>query len=165
MHIHLQCADDQTLARLGVSEQAIFEVVERVIGAAGTRLVVLLTLTHAPGWAATCHSSMFTPDDLPDEACTSDMPERFRLIQVRIGAHPYPLTTVDDYGWCWYFASFLDHLAVVVLHEVHHLCQPDVARHRANCEWEANYEAWWRTREMGFQVGARAPARREAWHG
>src|SRR5262249_26009535 len=141
MHVHVQCADAEQLARLHTSEEAIFELVEQVIGPAGASLVVRITLARGRGWDAQCYYSWFTPAHIEEEERPSELPSYFRLIEARVGEHPYPLTTVDDYGWTWYFPSFLDHLAVVIAHELYHYTQPSFAQYRSNNEWEANLSA------------------------
>src|SRR5262249_19894873 len=109
--------------------------------------------------------SWFTPAHIEEEERPSELPSYFRLIEARVGEHPYPLTTVDDYGWTWYFPSFLDHLAVVIAHELYHYTQPSFAQYRSNNEWEANLSALQQVQRLGFRVQAAAPARREACHG
>src|SRR5215471_18932108 len=114
MHIHLQCADDQALARLSTTQEAVCEVVKQIVGESGERLVLLIRLVDDPGWSAECFYSVFTPEDLHEEERPGALPSQCRLMRMTIGEHTYPLTTIDDYAWTWYFETFLDHLAVVV---------------------------------------------------
>src|SRR5215510_1820188 len=130
MHVHIQGSEEQ-LAELGTTPQAVFNTVETIVGAAGTWLVVVVYLLDSSGWAGETHHSWFRREDLHHGELPR-LPDRFRLIQIAMGQNTYPYEAPDDYGWCWHFQSFLDHLAAVLEYELCHYTQPHFARYRCN---------------------------------
>src|SRR5262245_13333298 len=158
MHIHIQCADAQTLARLGTTAEAMYDGVSTVGGGSGTQLVIIIYVLDGSGWAAECHHSWFGPEHIHN-GTVPGLPARFRLITVAMGMNTYPYESVDDYGWQWRFETFADHLAAVLAHELYHFTQPHFARHRSNDEYDANLTALQQVQRLGFRVEATAPRR------
>ena len=159
MHVHLFGADAQTCARWHTCAEAIREVITRVVGGSGERLVVLVSLVDGVRWAAECHHGWFTPADV-HRGQVSGLPPHFHLIELAFGVAggPYLWQTRDDYGWVWRFGSFVDHLAAVMSHELYHYTQPHFARWRWNNEGDANAWALAHCRRLGFAVEAEIPA-------
>jgi hypothetical protein len=82
-----------------------------------------------------------------------DLPERFKLIRMRLGGpSAYPRTETDIYGWEWSYATFGDHLAALFAHELHHYRRFHLGAHPREGEQAANRWALERVSELGFRV-------------
>jgi hypothetical protein len=157
MHVHIHGSAER-LAALGTSADAVFDTVARVVGGSGASLVMVISLVDDQGWAGECHMSWFRPEDL-HQGESPCLPARFRLIQIAMGQNDYPYQARDDYGWQWRFATFMDHLAAVVAHELYHYTQPSFASQRTRNEHDANQAALDQVHALGYAVEAQRPAR------
>lgn len=68
------------------------------------------------------------------------LPERFKLIRLYFGVKHlrYPLSMQDIYGWQLRHHSFLDHLAFLLAHELHHFRRHHLGLHQREGENSAN---------------------------
>jgi len=95
------------------------------------------------------------PDDLPD---------RFKLIRMRLDSHPslYPKIELDTYGWRFTYETFHDHLATLFAHELHHYRRYHLGLHPGEGEQSANRWALEQVQKAGFRVMAeKQPARQK----
>jgi hypothetical protein len=159
VHVHIR-ADEESLASLHVTVDEMFDVVGQVVNGSdsGSPLVVAIYLMDGSGWAGETHFSLFTPATLHNGEMRN-LPPTFRLIQIALGQNDYPYQARDDYGWQWRFATFLDHLAAVVAHELYHYTQPSFASQRTRNEHDANQAALDQVHALGYAVEAQRPAR------
>ena len=86
------------------------------------------------------------PDDLPD---------RYKLIRLQFGIRylKYPLRQQDRYGCELTFETFIDHLAFLFAHELHHFRRFHLGFHPREGENGANKWALQKVRELNFEVG------------
>lgn len=92
-----------------------------------------------------------------------DLPAMFKLIRIRLDGNPddYPKTEIDSYGWRFQYAEFIDHLAVLFAHELHHFRRYHLGFHPREGEHSANRWAIRHVHSLGFRVeGTRAYIRR-----
>ncbi len=92
-----------------------------------------------------------------------DLPHRYRLIRMRLDGdlRSYPRTETDGYRWRLSYGSFMDHLAMLFAHELHHFRRYHLNLHHREGEHGANRWALAHVRQLGFDVkGSRLPVRK-----
>jgi hypothetical protein len=111
VRIYLYAETMRTLPQLGTSPQAVRAIIAQVAGATGVGdVVVAAYFPHGETWCAKTYGTMQTPatwhaaeDHWAIVQCwraPSDLPRRFRLARVWIGAGiVYPYESEDAYGW------------------------------------------------------------------
>jgi len=159
----------------GISiDRDVVPALERVADDTDTSALVLVVyLLRSRGtWEAHTDTSWRTPAEftrLRGEwkfverfGTPEDLPERFRLIRIALGAGAkYPRTLTDIYGWELTYGNLVDHLAMTFAHELHHYQQAHLGMHPGKGEQAACRFSLERARECGFDVkGVRLPARR-----
>ncbi len=84
----------------------------------------------------------------------SDLPQQFKLIRIRLDGrnHLFPRTEKDIYGWEFHYPTFLDHLASLFAHELHHFRRYHLNLHPKEGENSANKWALQYVQNCGFQV-------------
>lgn len=91
----------------------------------------------------------------------ADLSPRFKLIRLQFGLKnsSYPLCQTDTYGWRLSYHSFIDHMAFLFAHELHHFRRFHLGWHPREGEHSANHWARQHVQQLGFQVTAeRLPA-------
>ncbi len=83
-----------------------------------------------------------------------DLPEGFKLIRLQFGIKSlkYPLCQMDRYGWKLTYFSFIDHIAFLFAHELHHFRRYHLGMHDREGENSANRWALDRLQLLNFQV-------------
>ncbi len=84
----------------------------------------------------------------------SDLPGQFKLIRMRLDGRDrlFPRTERDIYGWEFRYFTFLDHLATLFAHELHHFRRYHLDLHPREGEQSANRWALQHVQNCGFQV-------------
>ena len=84
----------------------------------------------------------------------ADLPENFKLIRLHFGVKNlnYPLSQVDRYGWQLTYSSFIDHVAFLFAHELHHFRRYHLGLHHREGENAANKWALQRIRQLNYHV-------------
>ena len=87
-------------------------------------------------------------------ALPGDLPEKFKLIRLRLDANPkhYPREERDVYHWTFQYPTFEDHLANLFSHELHHFRRFHLNLHPGEGEQRANRWALEHCRQLGFDV-------------
>jgi len=96
--------------------------------------------------------------DLP-----KDLPDRYKLIRLSLNANQnnYPKNEIDVYGWQFSYDTFLDHIALLFSHELHHFRRYHLNLHPREGEQSANKWALSHVQNLGFHVsGKRLPNRK-----
>ena len=85
---------------------------------------------------------------------TDGLPDRFKLIRMRLDPETkhYPRIEHDGYHWVFHYRTFLDQLACLFAHELHHFRRHHLGLHPREGEHSANQWALDTTRQMGFSV-------------
>lgn len=83
-----------------------------------------------------------------------DLPERFKLIRMRMDGNIrfFPKTERDGYHWEFRYGSFLDQLALLFAHELHHFRRHHLDLHPRGGERSANRWALQHVQALGFRV-------------
>ena len=148
-------------------ETGDLRVLERVAEGSDTRdLVVALYLlpgvTRSRGTAFV--RRWMTPDDFETGRGNwaisrkfprpADLPERFKLIRMRLDPNPatYPREERDGYRWWFRYGTFSDHLAALFAHELHHFRRHHLNLHPREGEHAANRWALDTAVRLGFSV-------------
>lgn len=85
-----------------------------------------------------------------------DLPEKFKLTRMRLDAwEHYPRTETDRYGWQFTYKRFIDHLATLYAHELHHFRRYHLGLHPREGENAANHWALEHARSLGYPVEGR----------
>jgi hypothetical protein len=92
-----------------------------------------------------------------------DLPERFKLIRMRLDgdARFFPRTERDGYSWEFQYGSFLDQLALLFAHELHHYRRHHLRFHPRGGETAANVWALNHVRRLEFCVKGKPLPRRK----
>lgn len=93
-----------------------------------------------------------------------DLPEAYKLIRLQFGIKnlKYPLCQIDRYGWKLTYCSFIDHVAFLFAHELHHFRRYHLGLHEHEGENSANRWALKRLHQLNFQVdGVKLPQKRK----
>ena len=87
----------------------------------------------------------------------SNLPTNFKLIRIRLDGNPksFPRKEKDRYGWEFSYISFLDHLAILFAHELHHFRRYHLGFHPRGGEHSANRWALHHVRNIGFNVAGK----------
>ena len=82
------------------------------------------------------------------------LPENFKLIRLHFGIKSleYPMSQVDMYGWKLTYSSFIDHVAFLFAHELHHFRRYHLGLHPREGENSANKWALERIRSLNYHV-------------
>ncbi|MFO7891515.1 MAG: hypothetical protein R6V04_14395 [bacterium] len=93
----------------------------------------------------------------------ADLPRTFKLIRLRIdcSSSRYPYTEKDIYGWEFYYPSFIDHLATLFAHELHHFRRYHLKLHPGEGEQSANKWAIQHVQSLGYGVKAKKLRKRK----
>lgn len=93
----------------------------------------------------------------------ADLPRIFKLIRLRIdcSSSRYPYTEKDIYGWEFYYPSFIDHLATLFAHELHHFRRYHLNLHPGEGEQSANKWAIRQVQSLGYKVKAKKVKKRK----
>ena len=83
-----------------------------------------------------------------------DLPEKFKLIRLKFGGKNlrYPLYQEDRYGWKLTYKTFIDHLAFLFAHELHHFRRYHHGLHPHEGENTANKWAIQMVQKLNFNV-------------
>lgn len=83
-----------------------------------------------------------------------DLPRRFKLIRLLpLGCfQPYPKIQKDNYGWEYRYETFMDHLALLFAHELHHYRRYHLGLHPGEGEKSANRWALAHVQLLGYRV-------------
>ncbi len=86
-----------------------------------------------------------------------DLPDTFTLIRLRIDCNSthYPHIEKDIYGWEFLYPSFIDHLATLFAHELHHFRRYHLNLHPGEGEQSANKWAVQHVQYLGYEIEAR----------
>jgi len=84
----------------------------------------------------------------------NDIPDSFKLIRLQFGIKglKYPLCQIDRYGWKLTYSSFIDHLAFLFAHELHHFRRYHLGFHDREGENLANKWALAQIQQLNFKV-------------
>jgi len=84
----------------------------------------------------------------------NDIPGSFKLIRLQFGIKclKYPLCQIDRYGWKLTYSSFIDHVAFLFAHELHHFRRYHLGFHDREGENMANKWAIARLQKLNFKV-------------
>ena len=84
----------------------------------------------------------------------NDIPGSFKLIRLQFGIKglKYPLCQIDRYGWKLTYLSFIDHLAFLFAHELHHFRRYHLGFHEREGENMANKWALARIQQLSFNA-------------
>ena len=87
-------------------------------------------------------------------ATPNDIPGSFKLIRLQFGikAIKYPLCQIDRYGWKLTYSSFIDHVAFLFAHELHHFRRYHLGFHDREGENMANKWAIAKVQKLNFNV-------------
>jgi hypothetical protein len=90
-----------------------------------------------------------------------DLPERYKLIRMRLDPdlEAFPRTERDGYHWLFAYRSFSDQVATLFAHELHHFRRHHLNLHPREGEQSANRWALETVLRLGFSVEGR-PVRR-----
>jgi len=93
----------------------------------------------------------------------NNIPGSFKLIRLQFGIKglKYPLCQIDRYGWKLTYASFIDHIAFLFAHELHHFRRYHLGFHDREGENMANKWALARVKELNFKVEGNKLAQRK----
>jgi hypothetical protein len=85
------------------------------------------------------------------------LPERFKLIRMRIDPDPssFPRTERDGYHWIFQYRTFDDQIAMLFAHELHHFRRYHLGLHPREGEHSSNRWALDTVLRMGFCVEGR----------
>jgi hypothetical protein len=157
---------DDTLTRLRTSEAQSRAMLDQVSDGGGPPwLLIGLYLVSGQVWMGKTYGAVRTPadfcqasDDWQDLVhrwpAPANLPERYRLIRVMVGADTvYPFSDTDVYGWQWTFPTFASQLAVLARHELEHVWHPQYDEHLAS-RWALDVVQ----RRLGYPVRATLPA-------
>ncbi|MBN1540561.1 hypothetical protein JW992_00315 [candidate division KSB1 bacterium] len=94
----------------------------------------------------------------------SELPSRFKLIRLLLtdDVSRYPRQEEDVYGWRHSYAAFIDHLAFLFAHELHHFRRYHCGLHPREGENRANAWAAAHVAQLGYRVQSRPPVRRKS---
>ena len=163
-------ATSLSLPRCNVSQEEILQTLELVANATDTNdLVVALYLL--PG-AAMNRGTAYARNWLTSENFATgrgkwrftkrwdvppDLPEKFKLIRMRMDGNSqhFPRTERDCYNWEFTYATFLDHLAALFAHELHHFRRYHLGLHPHEGEHSANKWALNHVKSLGFDIEGR----------
>lgn len=83
-----------------------------------------------------------------------NIPDSFKLIRLQFDLNhlKYPLSQIDIYGWKINSSSFIDHLAFLFAHELHHFRRYHLGFHHREGENSANKWAIDYTRQLNYRV-------------
>lgn len=83
-----------------------------------------------------------------------DLPPRFKLIRLRLDANPatYPREERDIYHWEFEYPTFVDHLATLFAHELHHYRRHHLNLHPREGEQAANRWALRQVQALGYRT-------------
>jgi hypothetical protein len=172
-----QFASERTWSRPALTPERNLHILEKVAEGTDTKdLVVSLYLLpgiHASRGTAYVHRWM-TPDDFTTGrgnwkltlrfGAPDGLPERFRLIRMRLDPDPatYPRDERDGYRWQFRYGAFEDHLATLFGHELHHFRRHHLGLHPRAGEHAANGWALETAVRLGYRVHGRPgrPVRR-----
>ena len=157
----------KNLHRTGILQKDIFHVLQKVAENTDTQdLVVSLYLL--PGRYENRGTAYVRDWLIPNNFITkrgkwsitsqwalpSDLPQRFKLIRLRLDGNQnlFPRTEEDRYGWVFRYASFQDHLATLFAHELHHYRRFHLNLHPREGEHSANLWALQHVKELGFHI-------------
>jgi len=89
------------------------------------------------------------------------LPERFKLIRMRVDPDPssFPRMERDGYRWIFHYRTFGDQIAMLFAHELHHFRRYHLGLHPREGEHSSNQWALDTVRRLGFSVEGR-PVRR-----
>lgn len=87
----------------------------------------------------------------------ANLPEKFKLIRLQFSPNylSYPLSQKDCYGWQLSYSSFMDHLAFLFSHELHHFRRHHLGYHHREGENSANKWALQHVQKLNFQVNGK----------
>ncbi len=159
-----------SLSRCNIDQEKIFQTLNTVANTTDTRdLVVALYLlpgaamnrgvAYVRGWLTRENFitgrgkwSFSKKWDVP-----SDLPEKFKLIRMRVDGNfqHFPRTERDGYNWEFTYAAFLDHLATLFAHEIHHFRRYHLGLHPREGEHSADKWALNHVKNLGFNVEGR----------
>ncbi|MDZ7261041.1 MAG: hypothetical protein ONB05_02835 [candidate division KSB1 bacterium] len=160
-------AEKNYLAQIGITEPEIRQTLKRVAeGTDTTDLVVSLYLLPCNNWfGGTAYVQAWnTPRKFFNTrgkwaiikrfGLPADLPERFKLIRLLMDGNsvPYPQYQQDSYGWKYHYETFLDHLAILFAHELHHFRRFHLGLHPGEGEQSANRWALAHVKQLGFSV-------------
>ena len=163
-------SDQHLLNRIHAPIAQIRETLHRIGAESDTRdLVVGVYLVEGKTWAGgTAYArTWLTPTSFTtrrgnwkitsQHATPDDLPSRFKLIRLLPIAHyrPYPRIQKDGYGWQFRYDTFLDHLALLFAHELHHFRRFHLGFHPGEGEKSANRWALAHARLLGYKVTGR----------
>ncbi|HDQ45815.1 MAG TPA: hypothetical protein ENN17_10020 [bacterium] len=160
-------ADQRQQAFLGNSGDHLLEVLDHVAAGTNTRdLVAALYLV--PGKNRTRGTAFVQAWISADRFIATrgfwtfgsaygipgDLPDRFKLIRLRIDADPclYPRHERDIYDWEFCYPDLEDHLATLFAHELHHYRRHHLGLHPREGEQAANRWALDRIRTLGYRA-------------
>ncbi len=158
-------AEPGALRKLGSSKEQVQDVLSSV--ARDTPAEALVTcvylLRRSRGWRGVYYRSWQDPDSFRARRghwristrfeTPADLPQRYRLIRVLIGARlTYPMRARDRSGFEHSYQSFRDHLADLFAHELHHYRRYHLGLHPREGEAGANRWALKRVRSLNFAV-------------
>lgn len=166
-------SDQKFFQQSGLNQKEILHTLNAVAQSTNTRnLVLALYLirgTHQNRGTAYVRTWM-TPDNFLAKrgkwtfarrwGKPSDLPQRFKLIKIRLDGNrrSFPRTEKDNYGWEFRYDTFLDHLATLFAHELHHFRRYHLNLHPREGEHAANRWALRHVQSLGFCVeGKRYP--------
>lgn len=153
--------------RLNFDESKINKIFYQIADGSDTKDLILASyLLHRTSW---CGGIAYTRDWLsPKQFITfrgrwkftqkfgipSDLPGSFKLIRLQFGIKDlkYPLCQIDRYGWKLTYFSFIDHLAFLFAHELHHFRRFHLGLHQGEGENWANKWALERVQQLNFKV-------------
>ncbi len=164
-------AEPGALRTLESSEQEVPEVLSAVARGTPTEELVICVylLRRNKSWRGVYYRLWQNPDSFRARRghwiistrfeTPTDLPERYRLIRVLIGARlTYPMRARDRSGFEHTYQSFRDHLADLFAHELHHYRRYHLGLHPREGEAGANRWALKRVQSLNFAVeGRRIP--------
>ncbi len=156
------------LRKLGSSEDRVQDILRSV--AQDTPSAELVTcvyfLRRSRGWRGVYYRLWQDPESIRARRghwkissrfeTPADLPPRYRLIRVLIGARLiYPMLARDRSGFEHSYQSFRDHLADLFAHELHHYRRYHLGLHPREGEAGANRWALKRVQSLNFAVEGR----------
>ena len=167
MKAHL-FAEPGALRKLESSEKEVQEVLSSVVLSTPVEALVtcVYLLRRSRSWRGVYYRLWQNPDSFRARRghwgistrfeTPADLPQRYRLIRVLIGARlTYPMRARDRSGFEHSYQSFRDHLADLFAHELHHYRRYHLGLHPREGEVGANRWALKRVRSLGFAVEGR----------
>jgi hypothetical protein len=163
-------AGPKTASAVGWSESSIRRVLETV--ASGTDTSDLIVSVYLlPGMHRTRGTAYVRQWMTPKEFLTGrghwgiskrfappdGLPERFKLIRMRIDPDPssFPRSERDGYHWIFEYRGFDDQIATLFAHELHHFRRHHLGFHPREGEHSSNRWALDRVTRLGFSVQGR----------